>query len=186
MQRVSKLLGLLVFVAMPAAYGQEPNYDSRWWRTLSAEEHVSFLQGETDCYVFDAKGRQADDKSTVYDAPKKVTEYYQSNPQKLSATVLSVLRSLSKPHRIDTSYGRHFYYDGDYWRKADHSQRATFVRGYLACREMYLHSRVDKPIDFYVGQLSSWYKVSDTDESELSEKTGNDKIGDILVRLLRP
>ncbi|HET6843356.1 MAG TPA: hypothetical protein VFK06_17010 [Candidatus Angelobacter sp.] len=183
MNRLTLFLCLCVFVLPATAYESTTKYDGHWWKALSADEQVAFVSGYYDCFIYDARGTEYSDDSLIQET-KKVSEYYKSHSGSEDDLIIQVLHRLSTGKRHSGwKAEKHGENDGDYWRQSSHSERDAFVRGYIVCQTTHLHARFSRPIKTYVSAISKWYGVNDEDVSELSSKTGNDKIGDVLVRL---
>jgi hypothetical protein len=161
---------------------QPPKYDGRWWKSLTFDEQDAFASGYLDCYVWDA--RRADySKQPISQQIREVSSFYTANPELLYTPVTEVLRRLPRYGGVSRGTERHGTYDGDFWRQLNPSGRVAFVRGYTVCRSLYLATRFSATPEGYAQMISIWYGLSSRDESELNEKTANEKIGDVLVRL---
>jgi len=175
----------LIFSVNVAADTVEPRYDGEWWLTLTEDEKLAFYEGFDDCYVTDVKNGYSPDKTYALER-NKITKYYLDNPGDQSEYIYKIIIKLENenPRNLHLMKERHQGYDGELWRMYIDSDHLAFVRGYIDCRVTYLHSTISKPIKYYVGSISSWYGIVLTDPGEINEKTGGDKIGDVLVRLL--
>lgn len=181
-----KFVFVLMMTLVVGAMGHDrgSRYDGRWWSSSSEEVRAAFLSGYYDCYIWDVRGTAYSDGSVMQEA-RKISEYYKSNPGATNAPVLQVVKTFNegKKHATVQSKDRHGENDGDYWRQMSHPEREAFIGGYIACHSEYLHGGFSKSTDSYVNAISKWYGVSDQDVSELSPKTGEDKIANVLLRL---
>ena len=122
---------------------------------------------------------------------RAISTYYQRHPEASQRSVLEVAFEVSKagvtPHVASGGESwreRHGYFDGEYWRQSDDSERQAFVSGYLACRAKYLHLTTDVPIAVIVSKISKWYRINPENVSDIDPQRSNDKIGDLLDRIL--
>lgn len=128
---------LLVFYG--SSYCQ--SYDGRWWASSNHQTRVGYLNGESDCYQYEIRGkdrgfRSVDEEVTYLDDFYKV-----SGVQKIAIND-ALRRSRKKSVKSsDISRGgdphlkKHGYYDGGWWREIDSDQaREGFIEGYLSCR----------------------------------------------------
>ncbi len=178
------LVFLLASVLVATAQDGASHYDGRWWKSLSTDARTAFLAGYYDCYIWDVRGTAYSDGSLMQEAAT-ISKYFKSNAGAENTLVLQVLKNLNagKKHAVVQANDRHGENDGDYWRQMGHEERLAFVRGYILCQNEYLHTGFSKTTESYVNDISKWYGVSDQDVSELSTKTGNDKIANVLLRL---
>ena len=123
---------------------------------------------------------------------RAISTYYQRHPEASQRSVLEVAFEVSKagvtPHVASGGESwreRHGYFDGEYWRQSDDSERQAFVSGYLACRAKYLHLTTDVPMAVIVSNISKWYQINPEDVSDIDPLRSNDKIGDLLDRILK-
>jgi hypothetical protein len=183
MNRITGLLFGGLCVLYPAQSSHLDGYNGQWWSSLTQNEKVQFVSGLSDCFIYDAHGRHAVSPSSL--AARKITDYYESHPNRSASSVLAVFHGLGDSAAWASE--RHGYFDGDYWRMLDNTGRHSFVLGYLACRSVYLHTQMRDIPDVYVAKISTWYRVGSAAPSdEVDPSRASDKIGDILGRLLVP
>lgn len=165
-------------VNLPATAEDHSTYNGYWWSTLSVSERERFLDGLSDCYIYDAHGRHALSPSVV--AAQKVSEFYNRRTDQKSTSVLIVFQGLED--KAEWATARHGYFDGDYWRQFGKAEKLAFVRGYLACRAAYLHAPAQRTPEFYESFISHWFGTKDG-YPDVNVKTASDKIGDVIDRL---
>lgn len=182
--RLPSLVPLILPAVLAACIAGQagPLYDGRWWQSLSATEQDGFVSGYLDCYIWDAKGVDYSDEP-IKQQIGRVSDSYKTNRGATSTTVPEVLRKLARSRNHEHLGERHGIYDGEFWRQLSPPGRVAFVQGYLVCERLYLSNRFSGAHETYVKTISTWYGVSNTDESQLNDKTANDKIGDVLTRL---
>lgn len=184
MKRYSVILvmALVLFAGVACGYPDSSVYDGHWWSALSVGEQERFLDGVSDCYIYDAHGRYALSPAAV--AAKKVSEFYNRRPDQKSTAVLIVYRGLEDKGRWAST--KHGYFDGEFWRVIERKERLAFVRGYLACRIAYTKSKISEPPEACTRKISTHYKVGDEGPSDTIDlKAAPEKIGDVLSRYCR-
>ena len=187
------VLCFFVYAGQANAGAYSSKFDGHWWLKLDDLAKTSFINGESDCYIYEVKGiRYPDDP--VESAAKEVDSYYYAHKRHRNKNILKVFREKFKynpsHHPLEKyaeNYGeRHGGADGDYWWESQGEERLYFVTGYLACKETYLGSKIEQTPEDYVGQVSNWYHVSGQNGSgPINEKTRYDKIGNVLDSLLK-
>ena len=187
---------LVAAILLASPHVQAQTYDAAWWGNLTAEERTKFYSGVIDCYIVEAHGKTYSD-GPIESVVQAISTYYQRHPEASRRSVLDVTLEVStsdtSPHLAGERHRDpgaeywdepHGYFDGEYWRQSVDPERQAFVRGYLACRAKYLHSTTDVSIAVIVSKISKWYGVKDDDPSEIDDRHANDKIGDLLDRIV--
>src|SRR6185437_2149202 len=185
------LLALGLAVGLPAA-AQAPKAaaytppDGHWWLSASSEERDGFLIGYFECYSFMLR-KEVPSGRPGGGLLQAVTDTYDNGSE--SAPVSSVIQLLFDRWRKGHRY--RFVradpaneYDGEWWRQAgdeDHA-REGIIAGFLACQSAEQHLEVKTPVAVLVARVSRWYGVDPRDDSVISEKTDNDKLGAVIVR----
>jgi hypothetical protein len=182
--RVTRAYPPILCLTLAACIISQPArpYDGSWWKSLSVSEQDAFVSGYLDCYIWDAQRTDYSDKP-IRQQRDSISSFYRANPQFASTPVPELLRKLARTGGPNRGAERHGVYGGDFWRQLSATGRVAFLRGYIACNSLYMTTRFSRTPETYAKTISRWYGVSDADESQLNDKTANDKIGDVLARL---
>jgi hypothetical protein len=200
MTKLTKTIATLGFIALLSSTvtartpqtqtpDNESDYNGHWWLRLTEQEKSSYLDGDSDCYVFELDRKIRYSRSPAEDS-EYVTTYYFSNPDKRSVPVFEVIRladdhpSLREiPKGGEVWNEPHWFYDGDWWNQSVPAERLSFIEGFLACysRSPHPHAKFSKAPSQYVQLINRWYGTT-SDIEEPNAKHINDKIADVLFR----
>lgn len=184
MRLLVALFSLCLIVQSSCAAEAARSFDGRFWLALSQKEKDAFFSGETDCYLYDFKGPRHINGSRL-EGVRRIDKYYSDNPGNQMLSVSEVIQKLSEPVKNTPPVADHAYFDGEFWRMLfTRAEKAAFVDGYWACRSKYMATSPSRSTDYYVQELSKHFGTNDDDPGEGNPATSNDKIGNVLVRLL--
>lgn len=179
---------VLLFIPAPA---QTAKFDGNWWRDLHDGERVEFLAGFIDCYANDLgdKNDTFPDSWDTYAA--RITQYYDSHPQKVARPVIGVLFDVRSPRPPKPLEGgevwteKHWFFNGDYWGQMSKYEEIAYVDGYLTCYRKYLSSRpkkFSKSSAFYAESITRWFDAEPGKSPKLAAKRELIAIADVLYK----
>lgn len=170
---------IITLAIIIGAFAENTKYDGYWWMNLSSGEQEKFLDGFSDCYIYDAGGKHASSPAIV--AAKNVSEFYTERKDKKSIPVTEVYLGI----KDNTKWSgiKHGYFDGDYWRLLEKNERLYFVRGFFVCKLYYTKHKLLEDENFCVKKISHQYRVGENGPSDVIDlKTATKKIGDVIDR----
>src|SRR5437588_6090028 len=142
MNRFLASIGILLIYGVISQGAQSgPNYDGRWWLSISKQERLGFFEGYATCYLNDTDGKLRFAESG-YTYEPRLTEYLHANPTEQDKSIEDLLwkmaappyaRRLTVPEGGETVKGKYGYLDGDYWRQNVGTQRLRLIQGFLYC-----------------------------------------------------
>jgi hypothetical protein len=184
MKSLALLIALSVTGIASGSTGDQV-HDGNWWLSVDKDQHLGFVDGYMDCYVFVRKGPLPFLESP-YQYDERVTEHLKNHVADRGKPVTQILEAIAaKPPmtRITGKWGeKHGLYDGEFWRQTLPSGRVGFVQGFLECqrKDGKAVARFSRSDDWYVAQISRWYGIKEDDPAEINEKRESKKIADVL------
>lgn len=155
--RLAIVIQILLF---PIHLAAADEFNGDWWERASYQRKIGFLNGESDCYQYVLKGQSRRFRSIQYTAAQ--LDRYYSSPNRESVPIQDALRELPpNPERAPSGgqsyFGRHGYYDGQWWLEVESEGHNGFVEGYLSCipngRERFLRT-----FQSYALLVDEWYE----------------------------
>ncbi len=170
------VLTWLLLISLPCygAGGQiaSPDYEGRWWLSISHSEQTEFINGYLDCYFYEYKG-PARFSDAAYAYRHALTKYFRARQSStLRQRVGDVLLEFQDPkgYKVIDKYAQpinapHGGDDGLYWMQLSLTKDAQlgFVEGYLACHVQLNHNNggtFSKPPFEYVALINHWYRFN--------------------------
>lgn len=163
-------------------------YDGDWWLSAAPEEQLGYLNGSTDCAMWDLGVKIRYNRSTEEDQ-RYVTEFYRRNSDQRSKPILEIQKAAwetpgaTKPEGGEHWTEPHGYWNGDWWTQSSSSERLGFVEGYLSCyaeKASKTKAKFSKAAQQYVEELNRWYRVDDPPPIPLKITQG--KVARVLFR----
>lgn len=185
---VSFVLNAVLFVPASA---QTHKFDGNWWRDLHDGERVEFLAGFMDCYADDLGDVNKTFTESWYTYAPRITQYYESHPQKIARPVIWVLFDVRNPHPPKPLDGgevwteKHGFFNGDYWGQMSKYEEVAYIDGYLSCYRKYLSSRPKKfsrNSTFYADRISRWFDAEPGKSPKLRARRARMAIADVLYK----
>jgi len=195
---IAVLSSVLLAVSSVAAQGgrltQGPRkHDGHWWLLLTSEEQAGYINGDSDCYVWELH-RKFNNSQSAEDVNELVTDFYRDAPAKRSLPVFDAIRAvdLLPPLRKPAPGGevwkdRHWYFDGQWWRQGTPADRLGFVEGYLACYRAGVknaRSNFLEPASQYVALINQWYGLNEETGDVIPSRV-HAKIAHVLFKFRR-
>lgn len=182
----------LLFVPTSA---QTRKFDGNWWRDLHDGERVEYLAGFIDCYANDLGDKNNTFPESWDTYAPRITQYYESHPQKVARPVIRVLFDVRSPHPPQPLEGgevwteKHWFFNGDYWGQMSKYEEIAFIDGYLSCYRNYLSSRPKKfslSSSFYAERITRWFDAEPSKSPKVIAKREHVAIADVLYKFAEP
>lgn len=158
------------------------NYGGKWWLSVASLEQRGYINGDTDCYIWELGGK-ARAGSATGDVQAFVNRFYEDPPHwpvPMFRVILMFDTRHAASHKASPSGGEvwngpHGYWDGLWWKGAGYPntlEQLGYVEGYLACYQGEAHSpkgTFSKPPAQYVSLITGWYKTTGREDAKIAD-----------------